>query len=1051
MIANPLSTTTYTVTGTNSSGCSSTASIIITVNSTPTLSVTPSAPGICPGGSANLTAKGATSYTWTPSTNLSCTNCPNPIASPTVTTTYYVTGTGTGGCTSKDSVKVTVAATLAVSVTPSSPAICTGDSVTLNASGAPAFTWSPATGLSCTNCSNPSASPTSAVTYTVTGISGACSAKDSVAITINPNPAIGITPTLAAICSGGQTTLTANGGINYTWSPSIGLSATTGTSVTATPTIATKYIVTGTNATGCQNKDSITVTINPTPTINVTASSGGNICSGNSDTISVSGAATYTWSPSGTLNSSTGSPVIATPASATTYTVIGTSALGCNDTSTVAISITPTPTLSVTPLNPGICNGDSVLLTASGATNYIWNPATALSTTSGGNVIAFPTSSLTYTVTGFNGSCSSTDTVSITVGNLVVIATASSTSICTGGSTNLTASGAVSYVWSPAVSLNSSTGSPVTATPTVTTTYTLIGSSGSGNCVDTTTITITVNPTPTLSISAGSHLICSGANGTTVTVTGATNYVWSPASGVNCSTCDSTTANPASNTTFTVTGTNTFGCPSTDTVSIHVDIPTIAGVAVKPSICNGDTTTIAASGNVSYVWAPGSGLTCTSCPSPVANPTSSTTYTVVGTDAAGCLDSANVTVAVNPLPVVTAVPADTSICTGNSTTLSATGGSTYAWTPATGLSCTSCSSTSADPNSTTTYTVIGTSNQGCNDTVQIVLTVYPSPAINISLSGGDTLCPGQSTTMTASGAITYSWKPSAGLNFDTGTTVTAMPVTSPLTYTVIGRSSTCSDSGTQTLYLYAPLKVTMSPDTICLGQQKGVVQVNVTGGKSGFNYLWNNSLPNGPGPFVVAPGSSTYYVCTVTDGCNNSVTDSMQVFTAPVPVASFKATPNNVLGGQFVVFVNTSTGATSYIWNLGNGDTAMVPEPYYEYNIPGTYIATLVASNQYGCRDTASDTVHVTGGIYVPNVFTPNGDGINDVFHVTAGGMKTYDIEIFNRWGQLVFEANAPDIDWTGRSQSGVMESDGTYYYIIKATDYTNKQYNLDGYLQLIH
>ncbi|HXP52274.1 MAG TPA: gliding motility-associated C-terminal domain-containing protein, partial [Bacteroidia bacterium] len=134
----------------------------------------------------------------------------------------------------------------------------------------------------------------------------------------------------------------------------------------------------------------------------------------------------------------------------------------------------------------------------------------------------------------------------------------------------------------------------------------------------------------------------------------------------------------------------------------------------------------------------------------------------------------------------------------------------------------------------------------------------------------------------------------------------------------------------------------------------------------------------------------------------------------------------------------------------GAGASSIDSFPYYQYNIPGTYIIYLVASNQFGCIDSASDTITVVGGIIVPNVFTPNGDGQNDVFHITAGGMQTYTIEIFNRWGQKVFETNSPNIDWTGKSMAGVDESDGTYFYLIKATDYSNKTYNLKGYLELI-
>ncbi|HSY77423.1 MAG TPA: gliding motility-associated C-terminal domain-containing protein, partial [Bacteroidia bacterium] len=509
-------------------------------------------------------------------------------------------------------------------------------------------------------------------------------------------------------------------------------------------------------------------------------------------------------------------------------------------------------------------------------------------------------------------------------------------------------------------------------------------------------------------------------------------------------------ANPGATTTYTVTGISVAGCSSTDTVSIQVDKPSITAGASSTSICNGASTSLDASGGTSYIWSPAASLSATSGAIVTGNPSSSTTYSVVGTDANGCKDSANVAITVNPLPVVSVSASNTTICAGSSSLLNASGASSYSWTPTGTLTCATCPSTSANPSSSTTYTVVGTSAAGCNDTVQINIAVVPIPVISINLSGNDTLCQGQSVNMTASGGATYTWKPSTALSATTGATVTSTPLTSPIIYTVVGSNGTCSDSASQSIYLYSPLSVTTSPDSICKGKN-GLVGVIVTGGKPGYNYLWNNGLPNGAGPFTVSPATSTYYVCAVTDGCGTTIKDSEQVVMDLIPViASFVDNPNSIWGGQYVSFVNSSTGASSYYWNFGDGNSSTDQYPYYQYNIPGTYVVYLVASNRFGCSDSLSDTVFVEGGIYVPNVFTPNGDGQNDVFHITAGGMQTYDLEIFNRWGQKVFETNSPNIDWSGKSMSGIDESDGIYYYIIKATDYSNKKYNLDGYLQLI-
>ncbi|HTB05673.1 MAG TPA: gliding motility-associated C-terminal domain-containing protein [Bacteroidia bacterium] len=1112
--ANPGSTTTYTVTGTIGT-CTASKTVTITIVATPTINVTPSSPSICSGGSVSLSATGATTYTWSPSGGLSCTSCPNPTANPGSTVTYTVTGT-TGGCTSKDSVLITVNPTPTLNVTPSSSTICSGGSVSLNATGATSYTWSPPGGLSCTSCPNPTADPGSTVTYTVTGTTGGCPGKDSMLITVNPTPTLNVTPSSPTICSGNSTSLSVTGATSYTWSPPGGLSCTSCPNPTANPGSTTTYTVVGTTA-GCTGKDSVTITINPTPTVTATTGvltticagdsillqAGGattyawnpagsvacstcqntnagpattttytvtgttngcsstatvqvnvnptptvtaiattpTLCSGGSTPINVSGATTYTWSPSTGLSSTTGASVTATPATTTTYTVVGTNGSGCKDSAIVTVTITPTPILTVTPPSPGICGGDSVIMTASGASTYTWSPGTGLNATTGAVVTATPGTTTTYTITGSNGACSSTQTVTITVGALTVSATPGSPTICSGNSTTITATGAVTYVWSPATGLSSTTGSSVTANPGSTTTYTVVGSSGSG-CKDSSIVTISVTPTPTLTVTPPSATICNGSN-TSLTASGATTYSWLPATGLTCTNCPNPTASPGSTVTYTLTGT-TGGCTSKDSVTITIDNPAISVATTGSTICSGSSTVLTASGGTSYLWSPSGGLSCTSCFNPTANPGSTTTYTVVGTDALGCKDSNTVTLTVNPTPTVSVTAIDSSICQGSATTLTASGASSYTWTPGTGLTCTNCTSTTANPTGTTTYTVIGTGVGGCNDTAKFTLTVNPTPTVSISLSTGNTICSGQSVTLTASGSTTYKWS--------TGSTASSITVTpaGTTTYTVKGSNGTCFDSASVTITLYPPLVVTMSTnDSICAGKT-GQISASASGGNPPYTYSWNNGLGMGSGPFTVSPSSPTYYVCTVTDGCS-SQKDSAEVYTfTSSPQAAFTAVPNTIMGGQYVTFVNTSTGASSYVWNLGNGSTSTDSSVYYQYLASGNYIVSLIVSNNFGCTDTAYDTVHVMQSIIVPNVFTPNGDGYNDVFHVTAGGFATYFIEIFNRWGEKVFEANSPDIDWNGRSTAGVEESDGTYYYIIKTTGYDGKAYNLTGYIQLI-
>src|SRR6185312_15951226 len=123
----------------------------------------------------------------------------------------------------------------------------------------------------------------------------------------------------------------------------------------------------------------------------------------------------------------------------------------------------------------------------------------------------------------------------------------------------------------------------------------------------------------------------------------------------------------------------------------------------------------------------------------------------------------------------------------------------------------------------------------------------------------------------------------------------------------------------------------------------------------------------------------------------------MEVYTYPSPVVKFEPSPDTIMGGQYVGFANMTNNATSFFWNFGDGSTGIDSAEYHQYGAPGTYFVYLIGNNGKGCIDTAWDTVYVLEGITVPNVFTPNGDGQNDVFHVKAGGLKTYFIEIFNR------------------------------------------------------
>ncbi|MES2389952.1 MAG: Ser-Thr-rich GPI-anchored membrane family protein, partial [Bacteroidota bacterium] len=261
--ATPTATTTYTLTVRDANGCTSTDAMTLIIAPFPTMTINSPA-AICPGGSTVLTATGAQSYSWSPSTGLSGTTTASVTANPAVTTTYTVSGYS-AGCMSIKNVTVTVNPAVTAAASSGVTSLCAGASTTLSApSNRPdaTFTWSPATGLSNANIAAPTATPTTTTTYTVTASSGGCIAKSTVTISVNTKPTISISPGTASICAGGSVTLKASGATSYTWSPSAGLNTNTGLTVVASPAVTTTYTVTGTQN-GCSSTDTVVVTVNP--------------------------------------------------------------------------------------------------------------------------------------------------------------------------------------------------------------------------------------------------------------------------------------------------------------------------------------------------------------------------------------------------------------------------------------------------------------------------------------------------------------------------------------------------------------------------------------------------------------------------------------------------------------------------------------------------------------------------------------------------------------------------------------------------------------------
>ena len=353
--------------------------------------------------------------------------------------------------------------------------ICEGSAVTMTASGATIYTWTPSAGLSSTVGPIITASPGVTTTYTLTGINNACVGTTVVTVIIFPKPVLTVSPVNTVICSGNAVFLNAQASVpsSLTWLPG----NLPGNSVSVTPASNTIYTIQALSSQGCSSTETINITVNPLPSLFL-ASSGTAICSGFSATLIASGASGYTWTPGAIANSS----LIVSPNITTTYSLVAENNYGCRSTGSITINVSPTPTLLAN-ISPGnICAGSSALLSANGAASYTWQPGNL----TGGSVSVNPPSTTSYTVTGRSVSgCMATSVTSLIVTPSVVVTISSSAdTVCIGNPVTLTAAGANTYTWMP----GNQTGSSIIISPATPSIYTVLGSNG--NCYDTSRIII---------------------------------------------------------------------------------------------------------------------------------------------------------------------------------------------------------------------------------------------------------------------------------------------------------------------------------------------------------------------------------------------------------------------------------------------------------------------------------------------------------------------------------------------------------------------------------
>ncbi|MES2132737.1 MAG: LamG-like jellyroll fold domain-containing protein [Bacteroidota bacterium] len=959
--------------------------------------------------------------------------------------------------------------TLPTSTLTSSNVLCnggTGTATVVASSGTPAYTylWSNA-------ATTFTISAIAGVyTNTVTDVN-TCSVTKTVTIT-QPTAIATSTAATNILCNGGSTgsaTITASGGTGaytYLWS-------TTATTSVITGETAGVKTVTVTDANGCTKTN--TVTINQPATAVSSATAVTNVlCFGNSTgsaTVTASGgtgAYTYLWSTAATTSVITGQPL-------GVRTVTVTDANGCTTTNTVTITEPATAVSSATAVTNVLCFGNSTgsaTVTASGGTGaytYVWSNAATTSvitgltagvktvtvtdangcTTTNTVTITQPAAALTATQTQTNATCvipamaavsasggtlpytylwspsggNASTSTTVTAGNYTctvtdanncslanpfaitantvapVVAVSGNTVICDGASSVLTASGANTYTWS-----TGATTTTISVNPSSTTNYSVTGTNTVNGCTQLMTYMLTVNPNPTVTATPSSTVICSSQSAT-LTAGGATSYTWSTGSNTS-----SIVVTPSITTTYTLNGDFATGCSNTTSVSITVvNTPTVTVASSNSVICSGATSTLTASGAITYSWSTGAtGNTIT------VNPATSATYTVNGMVLAGCNSNGTTSITVNPLPTLTITASQSSVCAGNTSTLTAGGATTYTWSTA-AISPT----ISVSPSTVSIYTVTATDVNGCVNTKTQTISIYPTPLMNVSSSTAS-VCTGFSSTLTASGVSTYTW--STGSN---SAVVSVSPVTNT-TYTVNGTDvNGCTTNTNIAIGISAtPTLVTVPGATaVCEGSS---VDLSVSGAVS---YLWSTGSTNSS--ITVSPPASTMYSVTGTNGagCNASTTVSVTIYIKPTVSLGADI---EIGSGTVYQFNPAQTGAVSYTWSPATYLSATnILNPTTTPDDDITYI--LMVSSVNGC--VAGDTIFVKTlkDLVIANYMSPNDDGQNDTWKVSVPSLiKDYSIAIIDSYGKTVYsKTDNYSNDFDGKL-GGQDLPDGVYYYFIK-------------------
>lgn len=1005
---------------------------------------------------------------------------------------YTVTISDGAGCVSTFNSTVGEPSALFTS-TSSTPALCasgaTGSATVTVSGGTPGpgynYAWDQAAGAQTTA----TAVNLNAGTYTVTVTdNNNCVTTAQVTVT-QPSPLAISTSSTDVSCNGGSdgtATAVASGGtgnFTYVWQPG-NFNGPTLSGVPAGP-----YSVVATDNNGCTIAGNVTVN-EPAPlTAQTTSTPNSCAVAADNGTASVfafggNGGYTYQWDdPNSQVTQQ------ATGLAPGTYNVTVTDILNCQIVTSALVGDIPPPTVTAGP-SVSFCEGEGgAIVTASGAGGtpgyyYQWSCALAncgIDSLFDNDPLVNPTTSTWYYVQAVdtNGCVSEFDSVWVEVLPKPQVDAGIDIVLCGDSAPcqNLqpvinNAAGPYTYAWFPSAGLNDSTLLNPCARPDTTTIYTLVVTGGNGCTSDFTTIdtnatvTVHVNPIPVAEAGPDRDLCFGDSLQLEGFGSGAGpnySYQWSPLSGV----FNPTVANPMvspSITTDYILVVMSNSCPSYgDTVTVNVHAQPTVDPGQDSEICLGESVLLDAQAQdgavgttFTYDWTPSDGLDDPTLEDPTASPDSTTTYTVVATSNWGCETAPeNVLVTVLSTPIAEAGDNQT-LCLGNpvqlqggysfTTTLPAQPQDIFVnWTPATDMDDPTITMPTVDPQISTVYYMTVTTGL-CSTMDSVLVTVIPEIGLTAS-ADTNIACEGSPVFLTATagiGSANFTWIPAAGLDDPNSATPVATP-DQTTTYQVIATEGGCLD----TMEVMVEVIPTPTPGYLSSATE-GCTPHSISfldASDDVINYIWNfgddSDISNEPQPSHVyeEPGNYTVSLTVVNTGGCSATIDDMQITVMDPPMAEFttiEAFPVELsLPNTSVQFNNQSEDAISYTWNFGDGKASDLVNPSHTFGAVGEYMVTLTATNALGCSD---EVVHgpfiiFAPELFIPNVFSPNDDDINDRFLVEYSGSQPFNIQIFDRWGVQLYDANNKMEGWRGNDMEGKAVTEGTYYYRVKVGD----------------